>query len=99
SGKSFRTKSHRPLQLVIAFQHVRDPFALAKILPTDKSLEPRPVAKDRHREITPMQEPQGQRLLAAFRDVASANRHIEGAVVAVQPGKTPRHFDERSEIV
>ena len=84
--------------MIIPLEDVGLPFTAAKGFPIDQPAHPRPMPVDRHGIIAAVDHPIYQRFADALRCVPPANRHIEGAVVAVKIGETASHPFEHVKI-
>src|SRR5207247_6726 len=80
----FRSKAHRPLQLIIALHHVCQPLTAAEVLPANRASHPRPMPQHRHRKVAPVHHARGHWFANAFCNVPAANGNVEGAVVSVK---------------
>src|SRR5205807_2490591 len=86
------------LQLIVSFQNVRLPFPTSKTFPIHKSLQPGEMAVDGDGIIAAMDHAAEEWFAKTFGNVASANRNIEGAGVAVQILEAFNQADKNVEI-
>src|ERR1041385_1311742 len=94
AGERFGWKAHGHLELIIALEDVWLALPPAKGFPGHRAAQPGEVAVNRHGIIAPLDQSRHQRLAQTFRDVAPADGHVEGAGVAVKPGKAAGHLGE-----
>src|SRR5882724_2272058 len=97
-GERFWREAHRALQLIIPLENIGLPFPTAKGFPIDLPTHPSPMAVDRNRIITAVHHSIYQRFTKALRRVAAANRHVEGAGVAVKIWEAFGHAGENVEV-
>ena len=97
--ETFLWKSHRSLQLIIAFQKIRviSPFLVISL--RNKTTHPRPFAENRNRKIAAVNDACRQRLLQTFSNVFPAKRCVKRAVVAVEIRIALCHFRENWKVI
>jgi hypothetical protein len=97
-GKNFGWKAHGEFELIVAFEDIRLAFPTAESFPIDESFKPGEVAVDGDGIIAAVDHAAEERFAEAVGDVTSANRNVEGAVVAVKIFEALRHAGEDVEV-
>src|SRR5215831_16996240 len=98
ASEALRRKPHCELKAIVALENVWLAFPLAESFPIHKSSETGEVAVDRHGIIAAVDNAAHEGLAQAFGDVATANRDVEGAGVAVEIWVAVGHFGEDVKI-
>ena len=98
SGETFGWESHGGFELIIPLQNIWLRFPPPEGFPIHGPAHPGEMSMDGDWVIASMHDALEEGRLKAMFGVSSSDRHVKGAVVAIEVGKFADHFREYVEI-